>query len=157
MKNKKILLLIPVLASCNAGGVTSSNESTSQETSSEVLSEQTSVENASSEEVSVEEPASEGFSEDVYVLDLVSALNSFSKGIKVDVQLNEKYGNNENTYRLVNTSKNKEFSFVQYKGEEKVLHEYYSTKDSSSCLNLLKLIKTDLLVLECLAGRREFR
>lgn len=140
MKNKKILLLlIPFLASCNAGGVTSSNESTSQETSSEVLSEQTSVENASSEEVSVEEPASEGFSEDVYVLDLVSALNSFSKGIKVDVQLNEKYGNNENTYRLVNTSKNKEFSFVQYKGEEKVLHEYYASSNDDEFIYQTRL------------------
>lgn len=38
----------------------------------------------------------------------------------------------------------------------KVIYEYYATKDSSKCFSLLKLIKTDLLVLECLAGRRDF-
>ncbi len=55
--------------------------------------------------------------------------------------------------------KDKDLFLKEIRAEEllKVLHEYYSTKDSSSCLNLLKLIKTDLLVLECLAGRREFR
>lgn len=54
--------------------------------------------------------------------------------------------------------KDKDLFLKEIRAEEllKVLHEYYSTKDSSSCLNLLKLIKTDLLVLECLAGRREF-
>lgn len=51
----------------------------------------------------------------------------------------------------------KELFLREIRAEEitKVLYEYYSTKNSSNCFSLLKLIKTDLLVLECLAGRRE--
>lgn len=36
------------------------------------------------------------------------------------------------------------------------LYSYFATGDTSSCSNLLKLIKTDLLVLEGINGRREF-
>lgn len=55
--------------------------------------------------------------------------------------------------------KDKELFLKEIRAEEltKVLYEYYSTKDSTNCFGLLRLIKTDLLVLECLAGRREHK
>jgi hypothetical protein len=37
----------------------------------------------------------------------------------------------------------------------KVLNEYFKTGLYETCHNLLKLIKSDLLVLEYIAGRRE--
>lgn len=54
--------------------------------------------------------------------------------------------------------RDKDLFLNEIRAEEisKVIHEYYATKDSSNCFSLLKLIKTDLLVLECLAGRRDF-
>lgn len=53
--------------------------------------------------------------------------------------------------------KDKDLFLKEIRAEEisKVLYEYYSSGNSSNCFNLLKLIKIDLLVLECLAGRRE--
>ena len=55
--------------------------------------------------------------------------------------------------------KDKDLFLKEIRAEElsKVLYEYYSTRDSANCFGLLKLIKTDLLVLECLAGRREYK
>lgn len=51
----------------------------------------------------------------------------------------------------------KELFFKEVRAEEitRVLHEYFKTGIYESCLQLLKLIKTDLLVLEYVAGRRE--
>lgn len=37
----------------------------------------------------------------------------------------------------------------------RVLNDYYNTGDLAQCLTLLKLIKTDLLVLEHISGRRD--
>ena len=37
----------------------------------------------------------------------------------------------------------------------RVLNTYFKTGDASSCITLLKLIKSDLLVLEYISGRRE--
>ena len=53
--------------------------------------------------------------------------------------------------------KDKDLFLKEIRAEEisKVLYEYYSSRNSSNCFSLLKLIKIDLLVLECLAGRRE--
>lgn len=53
--------------------------------------------------------------------------------------------------------KDKDLFLKEIRAEEisKVLYEYYSSGNSSNCFSLLKLIKIDLLVLECLAGRRE--
>jgi hypothetical protein len=52
---------------------------------------------------------------------------------------------------------NKEIFQREVRAEEitRVLNTYYSTGDLSQCLALLKLIKTDLLVLEHISGRRE--
>lgn len=52
--------------------------------------------------------------------------------------------------------RDKELFLKEIRADEvaKVIHEFYSTGDSANCFKLLKLIKTDLLVLECLAGRR---
>ena len=52
---------------------------------------------------------------------------------------------------------NKEIFQREVRAEEitRVLNNYYSTRDFSQCLALLKLIKTDVLVLEHISGRRE--
>ena len=61
-------------------------------------------------------------------LDIESTLNDFKNGIKLDVTLNETHDNETKTYYFKNTSKEKEFSFIQYSDETKTveaLHEYY--------------------------------
>ena len=52
---------------------------------------------------------------------------------------------------------NKEIFQREVRAEEitRVLNHYYSTGDFSQCLALLKLLKTDLIVLEHISGRRE--
>lgn len=52
---------------------------------------------------------------------------------------------------------NKEIFQREVRAEEitRVLNNYYNTKDFCQCLALLKLIKTDVLVLEHISGRRE--
>ena len=52
---------------------------------------------------------------------------------------------------------NKEIFQREVRAEEitRVLNNYYTTGTLDSCLALLKLIKTDLLVLEHISGRRE--
>ena len=52
---------------------------------------------------------------------------------------------------------NKEIFQREIRAEEitRVLNSYYSTGDFSQCLALLKLLKTDMLVLEHISGRRE--
>jgi hypothetical protein len=52
---------------------------------------------------------------------------------------------------------NKEIFQREVRAEEitRVLNNYYNTGDPSQCLALLKLLKTDLLVLEYISGRRE--
>jgi hypothetical protein len=51
----------------------------------------------------------------------------------------------------------KEFFFKEVRAAEitKTLTNYFDNYDATDCINLLKLIKTDLLVLEYLNGRRE--
>lgn len=51
----------------------------------------------------------------------------------------------------------KDIFLKEVRAEEiaRVLHDYFDTGEIESCINLLKLIKTDLLVLEYLNGRRE--
>jgi hypothetical protein len=50
-----------------------------------------------------------------------------------------------------------ELFFKEARAEEitQVLHEYFQTGVVETCSNLLKIIKSDLLVLEYIAGRRE--
>lgn len=36
-----------------------------------------------------------------------------------------------------------------------VLSDYFKTEDAEKCVTLLKLIKSDILVLEYISGRRE--
>ena len=50
-----------------------------------------------------------------------------------------------------------ELFFKEARAEEvtKVLNEYFQTGIIESCCNLLKIIKSDVLVLEYIAGRRE--
>jgi hypothetical protein len=52
---------------------------------------------------------------------------------------------------------NKEIFQREVRAEEitRVLNNYYSTGEFGQCLALLKLLKTDLLVLEHISGRRE--
>jgi hypothetical protein len=52
---------------------------------------------------------------------------------------------------------NKEKFFKEVRAEEitRVLNEYFKTGVYDSCLALLKIIKSDLLVLEYINGRRE--
>lgn len=52
---------------------------------------------------------------------------------------------------------NKELFFKEVRAEEiaKVLKEYFETGSCEDCKALLSLIKSDLLVLEYIAGRRE--
>ena len=54
-------------------------------------------------------------------------------------------------------SSNKEIFQREARAEEitRVLNEYYSTNRLDSCISLIKLIKTDLIVLEHISGRRE--
>lgn len=54
-------------------------------------------------------------------------------------------------------STNKEIFQREVRAEEitRVLNHYYSTGEFDQCLALLKLLKTDLLVLEHISGRRE--
>lgn len=51
----------------------------------------------------------------------------------------------------------KEILFKEVRVEEitKALNNYFNTGNLEMCFNLLKLIRTDLLVLEYIAGRRE--
>lgn len=50
-----------------------------------------------------------------------------------------------------------ELFFKEARADEitRVLNEYFQTGISENCSNLLKIIKSDLLVLEYIAGRRE--
>ena len=52
---------------------------------------------------------------------------------------------------------NKEIFQREVRAEEitRVLNNYYSTGDLDNCLALLRLLKSDLLVLEHISGRRE--
>jgi hypothetical protein len=52
---------------------------------------------------------------------------------------------------------NKEIFQREVRAEEitRVLNHYYSTGEFDQCLTLLRLLKTDLLVLEYIGGRRE--
>lgn len=52
---------------------------------------------------------------------------------------------------------NKEIFQREIRAEEitRVLNDYYSTGSLEQCIALLKLLKTDLLVLEHISGRRE--
>ena len=52
---------------------------------------------------------------------------------------------------------NKEIFQREVRAEEisRVLNDYYTTKTFDSCLALMKLIKSDLLVLEHISGRRD--
>ena len=52
---------------------------------------------------------------------------------------------------------NKEIFQREMRAEEitRVLNNYYSTGDFSQCLALIKLLKSDMLVLEYIGGRRE--
>ena len=52
---------------------------------------------------------------------------------------------------------NKEIFQREVRAEEitRVLNDYFSTGDFTSCMSLLRLLKTDLLVLEYISGRRE--
>jgi hypothetical protein len=52
---------------------------------------------------------------------------------------------------------NKEIFQREMRAEEitRVLNNYYSTGDFSQCLALIKLLKSDMLVLEYISGRRE--
>jgi len=54
-------------------------------------------------------------------------------------------------------SSNKEIFQREIRAEEitRVLNEYYKTGSLENCLALIKLLKTDLLVLEHISGRRE--
>jgi hypothetical protein len=53
--------------------------------------------------------------------------------------------------------KQPELFFKEARADEitRVLNEYFQTGLSENCSNLLKIIKSDLLVLEYIAGRRE--
>ena len=53
---------------------------------------------------------------------------------------------------------NKEIFKREVRAEEitRVLNDYYSTGLLDQCLTLIKLLKTDLLVLEYISGRREY-
>jgi hypothetical protein len=50
-----------------------------------------------------------------------------------------------------------ELFFKEARAEEitRVLNEYFQTGLAENCCNLLKIIRSDLLVLEYIAGRRE--
>lgn len=52
---------------------------------------------------------------------------------------------------------NKEIFQREVRAEEitRVLNTYYSTGELNQCLSLIKLIKTDLIVLEYISGRRD--
>lgn len=56
-----------------------------------------------------------------------------------------------------NKLENSELFFKQVRAEEisRVLNEYFNTGIVLNCTKLLKLIKTDLLVLEYISGRRD--
>jgi len=49
--------------------------------------------------------------------------------------------------------------YKEVRAEEisRVIHEYFSNLDITSCASLLKLIKTDILVLDYINGRRELQ
>lgn len=53
---------------------------------------------------------------------------------------------------------NKEIFQREVRVEEitRVLNHYYTTGELDQCLTLIKLLKTDLIVLEHISGRREF-
>ena len=53
---------------------------------------------------------------------------------------------------------NKEIFKREVRAEEisRVLNEYYSSGSLDNCLALLKLLKTDLIVLEHISGRRDY-
>jgi hypothetical protein len=56
-----------------------------------------------------------------------------------------------------NLKSNKEIFQREIRAEEitRVLNNYYATGSLDSCLALIKMLKTDLLVLEHIAGRRD--
>lgn len=58
--------------------------------------------------------------------------------------------------RKLNTAERAEFvKAVRAEEISRVLNEWYKAEDATNCINLLKLIKTDLLVLEYISDRRE--
>lgn len=71
--------------------------------------------------------------EEKNILDLESTLNDFKKGIKVSVEMKETRNGQEKNLYFQNTSKVKEFSFIQFKDEtkqEKGIHEYYVSQEN---------------------------
>lgn len=54
---------------------------------------------------------------------------------------------------------NRDEFFKQVRAEEisRVINEYFKEGIADNCINLLRLIKTDLLVLEGISGRRDFQ
>lgn len=111
-QKKLLLLLLPLVVSC--GTPVSSNEISS-------LEEPSSNSNTTSSE------------EEKNILDLESTLNDFKKGIKVSVEMKETRNGQEKNLYFQNTSKVKEFSFIQFKDEtkqEKGIHEYYVSQEN---------------------------
>ena len=126
MKLRKIptlLLVLPFVLACNPSNTYSSISSSSSQTSSSSSSsslEESSSESSSSSSSSQEDPS----------LNLIGLLKELSKGIKLDVHVEEQYGLFTNNYYLQNTSKPKEFSLIQYKDQTKqeaLLREYYTS------------------------------
>lgn len=56
-----------------------------------------------------------------------------------------------------NKLENKDAFFREVRAEElsRVLHNYYKDSNADDCAKLLRIIKSDILVLEHIAGRRE--
>ena len=63
----------------------------------------------------------------------------------------------EHSHQMHKKIENKDQFFREVRAEEltRVLNNYFKTGLYEDCLSLIKLLKSDLLVLEYIAGRRE--
>ena len=112
-KNNFYLLLSALLCGCNSINSSTINETTISSSSLE----NSSITNIISSSLETK-------------ITIKSLIEDFKNGLKLEVIGTEKYNDTTNNLYLQTTSKEKEFSFIQYKDKEhkeKRLHEYYTS------------------------------
>ena len=147
MKNKKLLiLLLPLLLGCNGGNSNSASSSKlssqSTQSSSSTKNNESSINTTPSVVTSSNPISSSSPIKENPVLDLADTLVKLSQGVKVEVNGTESYDGDTTNLYLRNTSKNKEFSFIQYRDAERqnaALHEYYTTQNDDNLVYSTRL------------------
>ena len=129
-KNNFTLLLYSLLL-CSCGGNNSSLINSSIDSSSSINESSIHTISSSIESSSINEK-----------LNINNVLDNFKKGIKLSVIGTESYNNITNNLYLQTTSKNKEFSFMQFQDENfqnKRIHEYYTSLENDNTVYATRL------------------